>query len=52
MDGLKKFYITKIKGMDLLKISVATLLFEGTKEVIDIKSVTFEMFISDPYLHK
>jgi len=32
MDGLKKLYITKIKGFDLNSISVATLLFEGTKE--------------------
>ena len=32
-DGLKKLYITKIKGFDLHKISVATLLFEGTKDV-------------------
>jgi len=32
-EGLKKLYITKIKGFDLLEISVATLLFEGTKDV-------------------
>lgn len=32
MDGLKKLYITKIKGFDLNNIAVATLLFEGTKE--------------------
>lgn len=32
MDGLKKLYITKIKGFDLNVIAVATLLFEGTKE--------------------
>lgn len=33
MDGLKKFYITKLKGFDPNKLAVATLLFEGTKEV-------------------
>jgi len=33
VEGLKKLYITKIKGFDLHAISVATLLFEGTKEV-------------------
>lgn len=33
MDGLKKFYITKLKGFDPTKLAVATLLFEGTKEV-------------------
>ncbi|XP_050404817.1 alkyldihydroxyacetonephosphate synthase, peroxisomal [Patella vulgata] len=34
VDGLKKFYITKLKGFDPLKLSVATLLFEGTKEEV------------------
>lgn len=33
MDGLKKFYITRIKGFDLHTIAVATLLFEGAKKV-------------------
>ena len=33
MEGLKKLYITKIKRFDLSKMSVATLLFEGSKEV-------------------
>ncbi len=33
VEGLKKLYITRIKGFDLHKISVATLLFEGTKQV-------------------
>jgi alkyldihydroxyacetonephosphate synthase len=28
VDGLKKYYISKIKGVDLTKISVVTLLFE------------------------
>lgn len=34
MDGLKKFYITRIKGVDLQKMAVATLLFEGAKKVM------------------
>ncbi|PVD35874.1 hypothetical protein C0Q70_02843 [Pomacea canaliculata] len=34
MDGLKKFYITKLKGFDPNKLAVATLLFEGTKEEV------------------
>ena len=33
MEGLKKLYITKLKGFDPMQMSVATLLFEGTKEV-------------------
>ena len=33
VEGLKKLYITKIKGFDLTAISVATLVFEGTKDV-------------------
>jgi hypothetical protein len=33
VEGLKKLYITKIKGFDLHKIAVATLLFEGAKDV-------------------
>ena len=41
VEGLKKVYITRIKGFDLHKISVATLLFEGTKEVIYFCIVTF-----------
>jgi len=32
VEGFKKLYITRIKGFDLQNISVATLLFEGTKE--------------------
>ena len=32
-DGLKKLYLTKVKGFNLEEIAVATLLFEGTKEV-------------------
>ncbi|KAK0067379.1 alkyldihydroxyacetonephosphate synthase peroxisomal [Biomphalaria pfeifferi] len=34
LDGLKKLYITKLKGFDPMKLSVATLLFEGTKEEV------------------
>ncbi|KAK7468162.1 hypothetical protein BaRGS_00036626 [Batillaria attramentaria] len=34
MDGLKKLYITKLKGFDPKKLAVATLLFEGTKEEV------------------
>ena len=33
IEGLKKLYITKIKRIDLSKMAVATLLFEGTKAV-------------------
>ena len=33
VEGLKKLYITKIKGFNLQQIAVATLLFEGTKDV-------------------
>jgi len=35
VDGLKKFILTKVKGYDLTKVSVATLLFEGDKEEVD-----------------
>ena len=33
VEGIKKFYITRIKGFDLHNIAVATLLFEGSKKV-------------------
>ena len=33
VDGIKKFYVTKIKGFDPYKLSVATLLFEGSTQV-------------------
>ena len=33
VEGIKKLYITKIKGFDLHKMAVATLLFEGTTQV-------------------
>ncbi|CAG9584880.1 unnamed protein product [Danaus chrysippus] len=32
LDGLKKFYITRIKGFDPLKLCVVTLLIEGSTE--------------------
>ncbi|KAL7024101.1 hypothetical protein ACKWTF_012903 [Chironomus riparius] len=35
VDGLKNFLLTKVKGYDLTKVSVATLLFEGDKEEVD-----------------
>lgn len=33
-DGLKRFYLTKIKGIDLFKISAMTLLFEGAEDEV------------------
>lgn len=35
LDGIKKFYITKIKGFDLDTMCVMTLLFEGEKKDIE-----------------
>lgn len=35
MDKVKMFALTKIKGYDLKKLTVATLLFEGDKEDVD-----------------
>jgi alkyldihydroxyacetonephosphate synthase len=35
VEGLKKFLLTKIKGYDITKIAVATLLFEGDKEDVE-----------------
>lgn len=35
LDGLKKIYITKIKGFDIHKMCVCTLLFEGEKKDVD-----------------
>ncbi|XP_060553885.1 alkyldihydroxyacetonephosphate synthase, peroxisomal-like [Ruditapes philippinarum] len=35
IDGLKKFYITRIKGFDPTSLAVATLLFEGAKKDVD-----------------
>ncbi|CAH2106121.1 unnamed protein product [Euphydryas editha] len=34
LDGIKRFYITKIKGFDPLKLCVVTLLMEGTAEQV------------------
>ncbi|XP_077993243.1 alkyldihydroxyacetonephosphate synthase, peroxisomal-like [Glandiceps talaboti] len=34
VDGIKKFYVTRLKGFDQNKLCVATLLFEGTKEEV------------------
>ncbi|XP_067932186.1 alkyldihydroxyacetonephosphate synthase, peroxisomal-like [Watersipora subatra] len=34
VDGLKKFYVTRVKGFDPYKICVATLVFEGTAEEV------------------
>lgn len=34
MDSLKKFYLTKIKGIDLEKVSAMTLLFEGDEDEV------------------
>lgn len=39
VEGIKKFYITKLKGFDTSRMSVATLLFEGTKQVCTIRIV-------------
>lgn len=35
--SMKSFYLTKIKGFDLDQICVATLLFEGRKEEVDMQ---------------
>ena len=34
---MKKYYLTKVKGFDLKKISVATILFEGMKEEVELQ---------------
>ena len=39
VEGIKKLYITKIKGFDLHKMSVATLLFEGNTQVSNSFSI-------------
>ncbi|GAB6029196.1 hypothetical protein CHUAL_004969 [Chamberlinius hualienensis] len=36
-DIFKKFYLTRIKGVDLKKLSVATLLFEGRPKDVEIQ---------------
>ncbi len=35
--SLKSFYLTKIKGFDLDQICVATLLFEGRQEEVEMQ---------------
>ncbi|UYV80185.1 AGPS [Cordylochernes scorpioides] len=35
VDGLKRFYITQLKGFDVYKMCVTTLLLEGSKEEVD-----------------
>lgn len=35
IDGIKKFYVTKVKGYDPEKMVAATVLFEGTKSSVD-----------------
>ena len=35
VDGLKKFYVTRLKGFDPTQLSVATLLFEGTDDEVE-----------------
>ena len=47
VEGFKKLYITRIKGFDLKNIAVATLLFEGTKEV----GQALHMLVSVPVIH-
>lgn len=37
LDGLKKIYITKIKGFDVKQMCVTTLVFEGDPKDIDIQ---------------
>ncbi|PSN47945.1 Alkyldihydroxyacetonephosphate synthase [Blattella germanica] len=37
LDGLKKIYITKIKGFDVNQMCVATLLFEGDPKDVEIQ---------------
>lgn len=42
IDGLKKFYITKLKGFDQTQICAATLVFEGNKE--DVASHEIKLY--------
>lgn len=35
LDGLKKFYVTKVKGFDMDSMVVMTLLFDGEKKEVD-----------------
>lgn len=45
IEGIKKFYITKLKGFDPHKLAVATLLFEGTNEVSGHSKILRDFFI-------
>jgi alkyldihydroxyacetonephosphate synthase len=37
IDSIKKWYITKYKGFDVNKMTAVTLVFEGTKEEVEIQ---------------
>lgn len=39
-DAVKKFYVTKLKGFDENELTVATLLFEGNKEEVELQQKT------------
>lgn len=36
-DGFKRFYVTRVKGFEVDKMCVATLLFEGSKQEVDMQ---------------
>jgi len=40
LETLKRIYITKIKGFDVHKMCVATVVMEGTTEVINLFILT------------
>lgn len=37
VDGLKNFYLTRLKGLDIEKICVATIVMEGTVKEVAIQ---------------
>lgn len=37
LDGLKTLYLTRLKGLDMKKICVATILMEGTTKEVTIQ---------------
>jgi len=39
-DAVKKFYVTKIKGFEETELCVATLLFEGSKDEVELQQKT------------
>jgi len=39
-DAVKKFYVTKLKGFEENELCVATLLFEGSKEEVELQQKT------------